>query len=133
MRDELAECGKRLSGRNLPACLTRFGLICRCNSVDVGWGASLMTLLTAFSLLAGALLCGAVLGLRFKVFILLPTIVILVGVLVVLGDLRGVDPWSLAASAGLATIGIQLGYLCGAGVRYSFPSLQASGPSALRH
>jgi hypothetical protein len=86
-----------------------------------------MTMLIAFSLFFGALL-----GLRFNVYTLVPTIGVIVGVVVVLGVARIGDLWSLATLLGLAAIGIQLGYLCGASVQFFLSSTHAHEPSMNR-
>jgi hypothetical protein len=70
----------------------------------------MVTLAVASSLL------GALLGFRFKVYILIPAIFFAVG-LVIFADLeRGYGGWWLAISAGIVTVGIQVGYLVGSAV-----------------
>jgi len=84
-----------------------------------------MTMLLAFGLLLGALL-----GLRFGVYVLILTIPVILAFLVVGGLARGGDLWSLAASAGLAVVGIQLGYLCATGALFFLSWTHAHEPSA---
>jgi len=83
-----------------------------------------MTMLLAFSALLGALL-----GLRFNVYILVPTTLVVLAFLVLGGVVRGGDLWSLATSAGLAVVGIQVGYLCGTGVQFFLSSRHGHKPS----
>src|SRR5205085_5966525 len=67
-------------------------------------------------LLASSVL-GALLS-RSKIYILIPTICVALCGLVIAGLSRGDDPWSLAISAGLAIIGVQVGYICGIGLHF---------------
>ncbi len=60
-----------------------------------------------------SLLLGAVLGLRFKVFVLIPVIIFGLVLSTIAGIARGADLWSLIAAMIVALTGLQLGYLGG--------------------
>jgi hypothetical protein len=65
------------------------------------------------TLAVSSLLVGALLGFRFKVYILLPAM-FLAFTLLIFADLeRGYGLWWLAISAGIVTVGLQFGYLAG--------------------
>jgi hypothetical protein len=69
---------------------------------------------------------GAVLGQRFKVFVLLPaTTWAFIGT-IVSGIARAQDVWSIAIAAVGATIALQIGYLIETGIRYL---IAADGPA----
>jgi ketosteroid isomerase-like protein len=67
-----------------------------------------MVMLTILSVLIGA-----VLGLRLKVYILVPAIFSMLALVIFIQSVCGYDFWSLAISAGLVTVGVQIGYLAG--------------------
>ena len=58
-------------------------------------------------------LFGAVLGHRFKVLILAPTLVIGAGVVIVIGIARAEDAWLIGLTVILVSVCLQIGYLCG--------------------
>jgi ketosteroid isomerase-like protein len=60
-----------------------------------------------------SLLIGAVLGSHLKVYILLPAIFSMLALVIFIKSACGYDLWSLALSAVLATVGLQIGYLVG--------------------
>jgi hypothetical protein len=60
-----------------------------------------------------SLLLGALLGARFTVYMLVPAICLVLAFVVLAGLVHGDDFWSLAICAGLATVGMQLGYVAG--------------------
>jgi hypothetical protein len=62
-------------------------------------------------------LVGAVLGLRFKAFVLVPVICIALAIVAVGGGARGDDLWQLAGSMIAITVSLQLGYLGGSVAR----------------
>jgi uncharacterized membrane protein YccF (DUF307 family) len=76
-----------------------------------------------------SLLIGAVLGMRFKVFILGPIIVANVIIMLVGGAVAGIDFSTLSLAAVLAIIGLQIGYFSGIITRFSM-ALARSGRSA---
>lgn len=73
-------------------------------------------------------LIGAVLGMRYKVFILGPIIVANVTIILVGGAVAGVDFSTLFLATILAIICLQIGYFCGIITRYSM-ALARSGRS----
>jgi len=80
-----------------------------------------MTILTLLSLLTGM-----VLGLRFKVLVLLPAIACVLFIAVSMAVARGEILWpALMATAGTASL--QIGYLAGVGIRYFLAASRMSG------
>jgi len=64
------------------------------------------------------ILLGLALGQRFKVFALVPTLLIIL-LLAVGATAVGTKPvWSVGVSAAMAMVGLQLGYFLGAGIHY---------------
>ncbi len=61
-----------------------------------------------------SLLLGAVLGHRFKVFVLVPTVAIGSAVAIGVGFAEAVDVWLIVLTVTLAVVCLQIGYLCGA-------------------
>lgn len=61
-----------------------------------------------------AILLGAVLGLRFKVLILLPAAVVAVAIIVAAGSIEHSSFSAIAVDAVLVLAGLQMGYLAGA-------------------
>jgi hypothetical protein len=59
-------------------------------------------------------LIGAVLGHRFKVLVLVPTIVVGAAVAIGFGIARGDDVWLIGLTVTLVSVCLQIGYLCGA-------------------
>ena len=64
------------------------------------------------------LLAGAVLGQRFKVFILFPAMVPALFFALVVAAMHGATVWGLVATALIAAASLQIGYLGGIGVRH---------------
>jgi hypothetical protein len=60
------------------------------------------------------MLIGAVLGLRFKVFVLLPATVLSSAAALSAGLAYSDSPWSILLTAALAMATLQMGYLAGA-------------------
>jgi hypothetical protein len=65
-----------------------------------------------------ALLLGAVLGMRFKVLILLPAIICAVIIITTGGIASGVHGFAILVMAALASVCLQLGYFAGVMTRY---------------
>ena len=59
-------------------------------------------------------LLGAMLGHRFKVLILVPTIAVGAAVAIAIGISRADDVWLIGLTVLLDTVCLQVGYLCGA-------------------
>jgi hypothetical protein len=76
-------------------------------------------------LLLLALLIGAVLGMRFKVLVLIPAIGLIVPAIVAAGMIRGESVASLAVIAIVAGSCLQIGYLAGAVTRYATAAARA--------
>jgi CBS-domain-containing membrane protein len=64
-------------------------------------------------LVLAAALVGAVLGLRFTVFVLLPAVASALAIALAIGVMQHVGAWSIAATAAMVTVALQLGYLGG--------------------
>lgn len=76
-----------------------------------------------------ALLCllvGMVLGQRFKVLILAPSMIITLGIIIGTGIVRAEPPWTLGLSAAAAITALQIGYLVGLGIRQLMAGARAS-------
>jgi hypothetical protein len=69
------------------------------------------------TLLFTSLLVGAVLGQRYKVFILLPAMSLALICTITAGIVRAQDAWSIAMVAVCITTAMQIGYLIGTGIR----------------
>jgi hypothetical protein len=80
-----------------------------------------MMLLAMISILAGA-----VFGLRFKVFILFPTIGCALLLIFGIGLARGDDAWAILLAMVLAATSMQLGYLFGAVTRFAMVLMRFS-------
>ena len=65
-------------------------------------------MLTAFTLVGGA-----VLGLRYKVFILAPTVLFVLLAVIGVGVARGTGIWAMALEMLVASTALQLGYVAG--------------------
>jgi hypothetical protein len=64
------------------------------------------------------LLIGALLGQRFKVFILVPAMVPAVALAVIVAEVHGAALWQILVTAFMAATSLQIGYLAGVGVRH---------------
>jgi|HubBroStandDraft_6_1064221.scaffolds.fasta_scaffold2011408_1 hypothetical protein len=73
-----------------------------------------------------ALLTGAVLGLRFKVLVLLPVIGLLILGVPIVGLAYSLSVPSIALTLGLSIAWLQLGYLGGVGTRYAMVMSRAA-------
>jgi len=65
------------------------------------------------------MLIGAVLGLRFKVFVLLPATVLSTAATLCAGIAHSDSPWSILFTTALALATLQMGYLAGSVVNAS--------------
>jgi hypothetical protein len=63
-------------------------------------------------------LTGALLGMRFKVLILIPAVGIAVIAVLWAGALRGDAASAISLAAALAWAGLQFGYICGSAAQY---------------
>ena len=61
-------------------------------------------------------LLGAVLGHRFNVLVLVPTIVVGTAIAIGVGITRAEDVWLIGLTVTLASVCLQFGYLCGAAI-----------------
>jgi hypothetical protein len=64
------------------------------------------------------LLVGGLLGMRFKVAILLPAMLVIAALILTFGIYRGQEAWSVALSQVLALISLQFGYLAAMGLSF---------------
>jgi hypothetical protein len=64
-----------------------------------------------------AALVGAVLGLRFKVLVLVPAIAIFVALIAAASLALAIGPWRALIAVVVATIALQIGFLGGSGTR----------------
>src|SRR5580704_15788044 len=71
-----------------------------------------MLTLTIVTILCG-ILCGAVLGLRYKIFILLPAATFMLVFVIGVGVARGARIWRIALDMMVAMTALQLGYAGG--------------------
>jgi hypothetical protein len=78
-----------------------------------------------------AILIGALLGLRFKVFILLPATVIVLAVTLAAGMAYSGSLWSTLPAMVLATAALQIGYLTATVVAGTRVSKDSPGPVAV--
>jgi len=65
-----------------------------------------------------SILVGAVLGMRLRVWILIPTIVVITIGIAAFGGARGEEFASIVMAMALAACGLQLGYLSGSATRF---------------
>jgi hypothetical protein len=72
---------------------------------------------TMMALFFISFLVGAVLGQRFRVFILLPAMSLALICTITAGIARAQDVWSIAMAAVCVTTALQIGYLIGTGIR----------------
>jgi hypothetical protein len=79
-----------------------------------------------------SLLIGSLLGMRFKVYILLPVTCLAFAVIVFIVFVRDYDLWWFAISAGLATVGLQFGYIVGSAIPIVLASKQVDEHSLER-
>ncbi len=90
-----------------------------------------MTTLTIVSFLAGAAL-----GQRFKVMVLMPAMLIVLGISIATGIAHAQSAWAIALMVAIAATCLQIGYFVGIGVRHVLstkPSSLASPATAPRH
>jgi len=77
-----------------------------------------------------ALLIGALLGLRFRVFILVPAIVLASATILSVGMARSDSTWPTLLATVLAITALQVGYLSGAVVHFSIAKVRGREDSA---
>jgi len=77
-----------------------------------------------------ALLTGALLGLRFKAFILVPAVVIGSATVLIVGIARSDSIWPTLLATVLAITALQVGYLSGAVVHFSIAKARGREDSA---
>jgi len=70
-----------------------------------------------FSLAIIAALLGAVLGLRFKVMVLIPTIAVGVMLITIINIVLGAGAWIAVIEIAVAVMAVQVSYLAGAAIR----------------
>jgi len=75
--------------------------------------------------MAIGILVGAVLGLRFKVLVLVPVICVALAIVLVDGIARGDGLWWLALAMIVITTSLQLGYILGNVVRFAMGAARA--------
>jgi hypothetical protein len=80
-----------------------------------------------------ALLAGAVLAQRFRIFILLPLLALAAFAAIIAAFATGTDAWHFVFVAIIAAVGLQIGYLAGAAYRVweLSHSKQADAPAAV--
>jgi hypothetical protein len=83
-------------------------------------GAALM-----WSLIFLATLAGASLGIRFKVFILIPTIGFILIIILAHGFARGTSVWGVLIAAIVASSCLQVGYIFSFSIRHSADSARS--------
>jgi hypothetical protein len=66
-----------------------------------------------------SLLTGTTLGMRCKVFVLLPVIASVLPIAITVSLLEGGSTWSMFLAVVMPLVGVQIGYLAGKGIRYS--------------
>jgi hypothetical protein len=86
-----------------------------------------MLLLTIISALVGATL-----ALRFKIIILIPAIMPLIGVVVVAGIVQSEPVWQMLLTICAACMSIQMGYILGLGIRRFLEAHLAQRPATFR-
>jgi hypothetical protein len=83
------------------------------------------------ALLAGmAILAGAILGTRFKVFVLVPAIVVGSAASIGASLAEGDGPWAIVLAAFLTVIALQIGYLGGSALGFVVSARRARKNSA---
>jgi hypothetical protein len=72
-----------------------------------------------------SMLCGALLGMRFKVFILFPAIPVCLGLNADIAAAHGSGLWPTLLAIALSLTGLQLGFLAGLVTRYAMAASRA--------
>ena len=78
------------------------------------------------------LLIGMVLGQRFKVVVLMPTIALVLAVTICVGIARADAPFYVAVLTAAAIAAVQVGYVAGIGIRYLTVIARANRRRAVR-
>ena len=76
-------------------------------------------------LVLASMLVGAVLGLRFRILVLVPALLLMLALVVAGGLAHGDDVWSILLALMLGGISIQLGYLGGTAIRFTVAAARA--------
>ena|ERR1043166_1278606 len=84
-----------------------------------------------FMLLISSALLGAIVGLRFKVLVLLPALFLLFLLVLGLGVLRGESLPEILLASVVGGTGLQLGYLCGAALAFAVAAARLPRPASL--
>jgi predicted lysophospholipase L1 biosynthesis ABC-type transport system permease subunit len=74
-----------------------------------------------------SILCGAVLGMRFKVFILFPAILVSLALNAEIAAAHGSGLWPTLIAIALSVTGLQLGFLGGLSARYFIAASRTPG------
>ena len=85
-----------------------------------------------FAIFAASLLGGFVLGLRFRVLVLVPAILVCTAVIAGIGVALRAGIWPTAIAIIITTFGVQIGYLIGICTAFALKQKRngASGPSS---
>jgi hypothetical protein len=76
-------------------------------------------------------LVGAVLGVRFTVFVLVPVIFVALAIVAVGGVVRGDDLWQLAISMIVIATSVQVGYILGIVTQFVMGSVRSTHNSTV--
>jgi hypothetical protein len=76
------------------------------------------------------MICGALLGLRFKVLALLPAVVVSAILVLGVGLAVGADGWGIVIELAVVAIALQFGFLGGAAARSVKPTIMLRQQSA---
>ena len=79
-----------------------------------------------------SVLCGAVLGMRFKVLILFPVILVCLALNAGIAAAHGSSLWPTLMAIILSVTGLQLGFFGGLSTRYFMDASRAPGPQTSR-
>ena len=79
-----------------------------------------------------SIFCGAVLGMRFKVLILFPAILVCLALNAGIAAAHGGSLWPTLIAIALSVTGLQLGFLGGLSTRYFMAASRAPDPQTSR-
>jgi hypothetical protein len=77
--------------------------------------------------ISSSFIVGAALGLRFKAFILVPTVILGLLVIAIVGTLRGDSWWFVGLATVLVTTALQIGYFAGIVARQAIVARKPGG------
>jgi hypothetical protein len=80
----------------------------------------------AFPFVLISLLAGMVLGLRFRVLVLVPTTAMVAALAVSIGFMRALTTWVVVLAVAASIAGLQIGYFAGTIVRHWLPSARTN-------